>query len=358
MAAAREVIVVGAGIVGASIAWHLASAGARVAIVDAGGAGGVATSASFAWINASWGNPQDYFRLRARSMAEWARLAAACPGVGLRWCGGLLWDLPRDELQAYAAGHGSWGYDIRLVDRAEAALIEPNLVEPPERAVHAAVEGAVEPDEAARALVADAMRLGARLLGGLEVVGLVVERGAVCGVRNAGGTVHRADDVVLAAGIETPAIASTAGVSVPLETPPGLLVRSGPAPRLLNGLVLAQRHMRQTAAGRIVCGADFGGGDPGADPEATARQLFAQMQAMLIGGGRLEFERYTVGRRPMPKDGFPVVGHAEGIGGLYLAVMHSGVTLAPAVGLFAAREILEGERETLLSPYRPGRFGR
>ncbi|TIQ62348.1 MAG: FAD-binding oxidoreductase, partial [Mesorhizobium sp.] len=53
MSAGKHVIVVGAGIIGASIAWHLAKAGAKVTIVADSGAGGVATPNSFAWINAS-----------------------------------------------------------------------------------------------------------------------------------------------------------------------------------------------------------------------------------------------------------------------------------------------------------------
>src|SRR6476619_3760164 len=101
----KHIIVIGAGIVGASIAWHLAAAGARVTIFDAGEAGGVATPSSFAWINASWGNPEPYFRLRIRAMAEWKRLAAEVPDIPLAWSGGLLWDLPARELEDYAGEH-------------------------------------------------------------------------------------------------------------------------------------------------------------------------------------------------------------------------------------------------------------
>ncbi|TCU15825.1 FAD dependent oxidoreductase [Rhizobium sullae] len=57
MAAKQHVIVVGAGIIGASIAWHLAKADAAVTVI-AQETGGVATPNSFAWINASWGNPE------------------------------------------------------------------------------------------------------------------------------------------------------------------------------------------------------------------------------------------------------------------------------------------------------------
>ncbi len=74
--AQKHIVVVGAGIIGASIAWHLTRAGARVTILAAGDPGGLATPASFAWINASSGNPKPYFDLRMRSMAEWTRLAA------------------------------------------------------------------------------------------------------------------------------------------------------------------------------------------------------------------------------------------------------------------------------------------
>src|SRR4051812_6527752 len=110
MTAQKHLIVVGAGIIGASIAWHLASAGARVTVVDAYDAGGVATENSFAWINASWGNPEEYFRLRIRAMAEWKRLARAVPKIPLVWSGGLLWDLPPAELEACARKYAAWGY--------------------------------------------------------------------------------------------------------------------------------------------------------------------------------------------------------------------------------------------------------
>ena len=357
MAAAKQVIVVGAGIIGASIAWHLAEAGAAVTIVDAARPGGVATANSFAWINASWGNPEPYFRLRMRAIAEWTRLKTAVDAIPLAWCGGLCWDLPPQGLEAFAAEHAAWGYGIRRVDCAGAARIEPNLAELPDFAVHVAGEGAVEPAVAAQVLIEDAVRRGAKLITGTRVEALVRDNDRVVGAETADGALA-ADDVVLAAGVAAPDLAAAVAVGLPILTPAGLLVHSRPhgADRLLNGLVLANRlHMRQTAAGRIV-GGEFGGDDPGADPADTARALFAEMQAMLVGGDRLELDFHTIGYRPMPTDGFPIIGRAAGIEGLYVAVMHSGITLAPAVGLFAAQEILAGCRDPLLQPYGLSRF--
>lgn len=346
-----KVTVIGAGIIGASVAWHLARAGAQVTVLEAAEPGGVATAASFAWVNASWSNPEPYVRLRQRGMAEWCRLAEAVPGLPVAWRGGLCWDLPAEALHEFARRHAAWGYPVRTVGRAQIAAIEPALAEPPELAVHAPAEGAVEPVRAALALLRDAQTHGASLRTGARVLGLRRRGGRVTGVETGEGFVP-ADEVVVAAGAGAPALLASAEVGLRLETPPGLLAHTRPHAPLLRGIVLApELHLRQSDEGRLVVGADFGGADPGADAETTARDLVAQARALLRGAGDLELERWTVGHRPTPADGFPVVGRAEGTAGLYVAVMHSGMTLAAAVGRFVAQELLAGERDALLEPY-------
>jgi glycine/D-amino acid oxidase-like deaminating enzyme len=65
----------------------------------------------------------------------------------------------------------------------------------------------------------------------------------------------------------------------------------------------------------------------------------------------------SVGYRPMPLDGYPVIGFSQAVPNVYLAVMHSGVTLAPLVGELGAIEIVDGVNVALLAPYRLERFG-
>ena len=67
------------------------------------------------------------------------------------------------------------------------------------------------------------------------------------------------------------------------------------------------------------------------------------------------FSHLTLGYRPMPEDGFPIVGFAPGATDVYISVMHSGVTLAPIMGRYIAREIVNDEPISELAPYRPGR---
>ena len=206
-----HIAVIGAGIVGASIAWHLARAGAVVTVLEAGEPGGVATAASFAWINASWSNPALYVRLRLRGMAEWRRLAAEVPDLTVAWCGGLCWDLPPAELREFVRRRAARDYPLTPVGPAEIAAIEPALADPPELAVHAAAEGAVEPVHAALALSRDAQARGARLRRGTRVLGLRQRGGRVVGVETSEGFTP-ADEVVVAAGAGTPELLATAEV--------------------------------------------------------------------------------------------------------------------------------------------------
>ncbi|MGB0492417.1 MAG: FAD-binding oxidoreductase, partial [Paracoccaceae bacterium] len=63
-----------------------------------------------------------------------------------------------------------------------------------------------------------------------------------------------------------------------------------------------------------------------------------------------------IGTRPVPIDGFPVVGDIQGYKGVFIAVMHSGVTLAPLVGELLALEMLQVTKSPLLKSFRPSRF--
>ncbi len=351
----KHVLVVGAGIIGASIAWHLARAGCRVTV--AGQPGGVATPASLSWINATWGNPEFYFHFRRRSMAGWRRLEAALPGIRVDWCGGLLWDLPEDDLRAFAEQHARWGYGIRLVDGAEARRLEPGLLERPRIAVHVAEEGAVEPVAAGQMLMSAAADEGAMLMADMRAASLIVEGERIAGISTASGERVEADETVLAAGTATADLLATAGIGLRVASPPGLIAHSTvAADRLLSGMVFSPDvHLRQTQEGRLIAGADFTGADPGEDPTGTARELFEVVKRSIAGAEALDLAFHTVGYRPTPADGFPAIGRMPSTAGLYVAVMHSGVTLAPLVGELAAREIARDERDPDLAPYDPGR---
>ncbi len=353
---AKKIIVIGAGIIGASIAYQLANAGADVLVVDSQHAGGgVATPNSWAWINASWGNPEPYAKLRMRSMQQWRGLASVHSDLTVNWCGGLLWDLPQNQLLEIADQQKSWGYDVELIDSAAALKIEPNLRTAPKLALYAAGEGSIEPVAATLGFLSAAQGHGAKILLGAKVSSLHTRGGKVKGVHVA-EQLHEADEVVVAAGALSPAILASLGVALNLEAPAGLLVHSKISSKFLNGLVMApELHVRQTQEGRIVAGSDFGGTQQGDDPAATAAVLFKKVKNMLIGAEDLKMEFYSLGYRPTPLDGLPLIGRPSKIDGIYVALTHSGVTLAPALGLFCAVEIMHDQRDPLLLPFHVDR---
>ncbi|MBX3501187.1 MAG: FAD-binding oxidoreductase [Alphaproteobacteria bacterium] len=349
-----KILVVGAGIIGAAIAWHAARAGARVTVIDAGEPGGAATRHSLAWINASWGNRLEYFRLRMAAMEDWRRLERDLPAIRVGWVGGLLWNLPRDRLEAFAAEHRSWGYDIRLVDGADARRIEPQLASPPDLAVHVAAEGAIEPLDTALALLEAAKVLGVNVIGHTPVRAIDMRDRRVVGVRT-DGTRLDADAVIVAAGIGASRLMAGIGVSLPLAARPSLFIATTPREPLLNGIVLAPTmDARQTRDGRIVAAA----GIDARDPAEAAQALLGDLQAMLGPGAGLSLASHARALRPIPDDGHPIVGMVDGVEGLYVAVTHSGVTLAPAIGRLVAQELVGGARAASLAPYSPARFRR
>jgi glycine/D-amino acid oxidase-like deaminating enzyme len=68
------------------------------------------------------------------------------------------------------------------------------------------------------------------------------------------------------------------------------------------------------------------------------------------------YDHLTLGYRPLPQDGLPVVGPFPANPDVYIAVMHSGVTLAPIMGRYISHEILNDNSIDELAPYRPERF--
>ena len=116
--APTRVLIVGAGIIGASIAHHLARRGAAVTLVDRAGPAAEASGRSFGWINASYGNPEPYFRLRFQSLLEYRRLEwETGGGLTVKWGGSLQWEPDTGDLADDFAGHRDWGYGLRSVGR-------------------------------------------------------------------------------------------------------------------------------------------------------------------------------------------------------------------------------------------------
>ena len=357
-----RVAIVGGGIIGASIGFHLARRGADVRLLEKAEPAAGATSKSFGWINAGFSKrPRHYYRLNRLSMLAYRHLEREL-GAGLRvkWGGSLAWfDTAEagERLRRQVRGRQAWGYPVHLVDDDELQRLEPTVVPGTvSAAAFATQEGSVDPTAATQALLAGARDWGAQIEYPCEVTGLDIRSGRLQGVRTTCGT-FEADVIVIAAGVATPRVAAMAGLDVPLKDSPGVLAHTKSTDRILGRVVLAPgAHMKQMLDGRIVTGAGFGGSPTDTSVEVGERMLDAAAR-VVPEIENAELDRVTLGWRPLPRDNHPVVGFAPPESDVYLAVMHSGVTLAPLIGNLAAQEILDDVRVDLLESYRLERFG-
>lgn len=350
---AKKILIVGAGIIGASLAYHLAAKGAEVTVLEAKEkAGGVATPNTWGWINASWGNPEPYVKLRMAAMEMWRSLGSI-EGLNVNWCGGLMWDIPAEELITYVKLHNAWGYGARLVDKTETIRLEPNLLSPPELAVHVAEEGVIEPEAAVRGFMTAALIAGAILKTATRVQGLVNTSGRITGV-NVEDYEIKADEVVVAAGVESVRLLQSIGLALPLKQSAAIVVYTKPMPMMLNGMIISpDLELRQCPDGRLLAATDF---IEGRKQDQIAEDVLKNIRELLRLNQDLKLDEVLIGYRPMPQDGFPLMGRMASIDGLYIAVTHSGITLAPAIGAFGATEILDGVRHELLASYYPDRL--
>lgn len=92
------------------------------------------------------------------------------------------------------------------------------------------------------------------------------------------------------------------------------------------------------------------------DLAAAGQRTRTAITTTFHGADTVQLRSVHVGVRPIPADGAPIIGPLPGVTGVYVAVMHSGVTLAPTVGAAVAHEILTGEQVQELEGCRPDRF--
>jgi len=338
----KRIIVIGAGIVGASLAYHLAAKGAKVVVIEAGEIASGVTGCSFAWINTSHGGHDSVAPLRAAAIAEYRRLESELPGLKVRWTGAL--------------SYGDGSLQAPSIYSAQIRELEPNLKHPPERAFFAAEEGALDAVQATRALIAGAQVHGATLLTHTSVLGWQMLDGTVTGVVTATGK-HDADVVVLAAGTATPLLADQLNVALPIDASPAIFIRYQTQPQRVNTIISSpDMEIRHDADGNLLAAEDYIDEAPQNSAQAIAQRTADAIQHALHGVLSIEPQLACVGLRPMPVDGIPVIGYLPNLSGAYVCVMHPGVTLAAVVGRLVAEEIVGGGFATALAPCRPDRF--
>lgn len=351
-----EVVVIGCGVMGSSIAYHLAKRGLRVHMIERAQ---IAVSPAASWASAGG------VRRQGRHPAE-AQLASAAIGrwfsleeelaADLRYQrgGNLLLAETEDEaaqLISFVQQQHALGFsDVRLVDRQEALALAPGLNDRVLAGSYSPRDGQADPALTTRAFAAAAIRLGATCWQETAALAFLHQGSRILGVRTTRGDVQ-ARHVILAAGAWSDELMHDLGIRLPMRTVALQMLLSSPAPQQLLQPVLSSLgrllSLKQLHDGSFLIGGGWPG-DLSADrrtfilrPEsiegnwATACGLFPVV-------GTQHVVRSWCGLEAESIDGIPFIGSFSGLQGLTIALGFSGhgFALSPAVGQSVAQQIV------------------
>lgn len=363
--------VVGGGIVGAAIAMQCARAGAQVTLLEKTAPAAGATGKSFAWINPFMNDPH-YMRVRLKALERWHAVDRPLD-TRVIWGGYIgFTDRPADRgRMAIQSQHlGEAGHPTRSLDKEALKQMSP-AIDPGElvEATWSDLGGHVDPVHATKRFLAAAKSAGARIMFPAPVTAIEPTADGVTLVTPRDRL--RFDRVLIATGVDAPGMLAPLGYKLPLLHRPGALVHSKPLPKMTRIVYDGPGEMefKQAADGSVVALEaanppplpvhseirDHAMAFPPGIAEMHGARILSKLAVYMPGVARAEVGSVTLGFRPMPVDGFPVVGPVPGVPRVSLCVTHSGVTLAPLLGDYMVSELIAEMNEPLLAPYRPTR---
>ncbi|MFE9122130.1 NAD(P)/FAD-dependent oxidoreductase [Streptomyces sp. NPDC007172] len=376
MTSTPDVIVVGAGIVGAACAHYAARAGLKVTVLDRGPVAGGTTGSGEGNLLVSDKAPGPELELALQSAELWRELAEQLPrGVEYEPKGGLVVasdDAALTALRTFAAAQEKAGVTVREVAADRLPDLEPHLAPGLAGGVHYPQDAQVMPALAAARLLRAS---GAELRLGQEVTGLLTgPGGAVRGVRTASGVLH-APYVVNAAGTWGGELARLAGVLLPVLPRRGFVLVTEPLPRVVRHKVYAADYVADVASDSaalqtspVVEGTPAGPVLIGASRERVGfdrtlsvpalRRLAAGATALFPVLAGVRVIRTYAGFRPYLPDHLPAIGRDPRVPGLLHACGHegAGIGLAPVTGRIIAECLVGGQPPLDISPFDPARF--
>ncbi|MEV6146896.1 MULTISPECIES: NAD(P)/FAD-dependent oxidoreductase [unclassified Streptomyces] len=374
-----DVVIVGAGVVGAACAHYTSRSGLSVAVVDRGPVAGGTTGSGEGNLLVSDKVPGPELELALLSATLWQQLSEELPpDIEYELKGGVVVAASQDSLAALsmtATGQRRAGVEAYHVTPDRLRDMEPHLAPHLAGGCHYPQDAQVQPAVAASELLRSAGRRGALLCPGEEVVGILTDsRGAVRGVRTTRGEL-RAPVVVNAAGTWGGDLAALAGVHLPVLPRRGFVLVTEPLPRLIRHKVYAAEYVADVSSGSaalqtspVVEGTPSGPVLIGASRERVGfdrtlsvpvvARLAAQAAALFPVLGDVRVMRAYHGFRPYLPDHLPAIGPDPRVPGLFHACGHegAGIGLAPATGQLIA-DAIRGKRPALdLAPFAPERF--
>jgi glycine oxidase len=369
-----DVLIVGGGVIGCSIAYFLARGGAKVTLLERGqlasGASGVAAGMLAPQVEAPFADP--FFEVALKGRAQHEPLAEALrEEVGLdieyRRTGILRvarTESERVDLQRMLRWQAARGLNAEWIDTEHLGECEPLLRGVTARLLAGGLwladEGQVRGPRLVHALATAAINHGARVVEATTVTGIcTTSAGRVTGVRTRTGE-FSADVVVLAAGVWSPEVSADVGLKLPVVPVKGQILSLRALDQAPRQVVWSgECYLVPRPDGEIVLGATEEEGNYDVRPTIAGLNRLTEAALEVVPAvGRFSVDGFWAGLRPAAPDRFPIVGWAPGVDGLFVATAHyrNGILLGPLTGQRVADHLLSGASLQELAAFTPDRF--
>ena len=362
-----DVVVIGAGLVGGAVAYGLARAGQRVAVLDEEDATYRASRGNFGlvWVQGKGVGRPEYALWSRASSERWFELSEALTengGLAPNYTrpGGVIAALSEEELSALDSmladlkrAVGNAGYEYEILDAARVRELLPACGPEVVGGTYSPYDGHTNPLKLMRGLHASLAGLGADYLAGARVDTIRPLGGGGFDLRTERGTIT-SGKVVIAAGHGSKALGAMVGLDVPVHPEHGQIVVTERTAPWLGHPTLG---IRQTDEGSMLLGASHE--DRGFDTSVltrTSRDIAHRAVRVFPGLASLRVVRTWGALRVMTPDGFPIYAQSRAHPGAFVFTCHSGVTLAANHALEVSRWVIDGEIPEGMACFAPDRF--
>jgi glycine/D-amino acid oxidase-like deaminating enzyme len=376
--ATADVVVVGAGIVGAACAEALTAAGVKVVVVDRGDVASGTTAAGEGNVLVSDKEPGPELELAIASRAEWGAVLARLPErvADVEWDskgGVVVATTDPGPLKTFAAKQQAAGVDARVITPAEAFELEPLLTRNVTIGVHYPDDAQLQPVLAATALLTAVRDRGSSVRSGVEVRSVLTAGGRVVGVESSDGEIA-CGAVLNACGPWAGAFGAAAGAPIQVLPRRGMILVTAPLPECVRHKVYDADYVgavgsgdadlqtstvvESTRAGTVLIGSSREriGFDDSLRVKVL-RELARKAVGLFPFLGEVSVMRTYGGFRPYAPDHLPVIGPDPRVGGLWHATGHegAGIGLAPSTGRLITELFLGLTPHVAADPFRVDR---
>lgn len=375
-----DVVIIGAGIIGSAIAYHLADYNLGVTLLERGDIASGSSGACDGLVFLQSKKPGVHLELAMASRRRFEGLAQRLPvPVEYKATGGMVVAETEAEMAAMAQfvdAQQAIGLDVALLDAHQARRREPQLSQQIAGATYSPIDGQVNPMALTLGFALGAKAAGTRIITGTAVRGIERTAGRVSAVETTAGRIA-ADVVVNAAGAHAPDIGAMVDLTIPIKPRRGQIIVTEACPPMIESCMLSAKYIaakyhpeiakgegegisiEQTESGNFLLGStrEFAGYDKRTTIKGLQR-IAARTAGILPALERINVIRAFAGLRPFTPDGLPILGMVDPVPGFVMAAGHEGdgIALAPITGALIAQLIATGKSDIALNAFRLDRF--